>query len=296
MSSIQELRFHIRSIKNISQVTGALETVSTSKVRRLVQAYKTAQPYAEKAWKVLLHLARQPGHASLHPLLRERTKVDKVLVILVTSDRGLAGSYNINMVRDALKKFEDSSTPVSYVPVGKKGRDMLIRRGEHVMAEFSDIPSPPSFIDLSAIGYLVVNEFLMGEYDQVYLGYTRFINMTHQEQVVRKLLPLDVKYGDEQASYNVTHHSNLIFEYEPNPIELLDEIIPRFTAWQIYAGVLSAQASEHAQRRMAMHSAKSNANELIGDLELEYNKARQRIITNDILDITGGAETFNLST
>ena len=107
MSSIQELRFHIRSIKNISQVTGALETVSTSKVRRLVQAYKTAKPYAEKSWKVLLHLARQPGHTSLHPLLSERSKVNKVLVILITSDRGLAGAYNINLVRHVLQKFEN---------------------------------------------------------------------------------------------------------------------------------------------------------------------------------------------
>ncbi len=295
MSSIQDLRFHIRSIKNISQVTGALETVSTSKVRRLVQAYKAAQPYAEKSWKVLLHLARQPGHSSLHPLLRERTEVKKALVILIASDRGLAGSYNINIVRHALQQFKSYSIPVSYVAIGRKGRDMLIRQGEHVLAEFSNIPSPPSFIDLSAAGYLVVNEFLMGEYDQVYLAYTRFVNMTHQDQIVRKLLPLDVRYESEKSLDNVTHQSKLIFEYEPNQIELLDEIIPRFTAWQIYAGVLSAHASEHAQRRMAMHNAKSNARELINGLELEYNKVRQRTITNDILDVTGGTEMFNSS-
>ena len=293
MSSIQELRFHIRSIKNISQVTGALETVSTSKVRRLVQAYKTAKPYAEKSWKVLLHLARQPGHTSLHPLLSERSKVNKVLVILITSDRGLAGAYNINLVRHVLQKFENYKMPVSYIAIGKKGRDMLIREGEHVLAEFSNIPSPPSFIDVSAVGYLVVNEFLMGEYDQVFLAYTRFVNMTNQDLVVRKLLPLDVQYDETQGSFNITHQSQLIFEYEPNQIELLDEIIPRFTSWQIFAGVLSAHASEHAQRRMAMHNAKSNANELISDLKLEYNKARQRIITDDILDIAAGTETIN---
>lgn len=291
MASAREMRLRIRSIKNLSQVTRALETVSASKVRKATAAVTATRPYAEKAWKVLIHLARQPGANSLHPLLTERKTVNKVLVILISGDRGLAGAYNVNILRHTLLYFRDFETPVSYVSVGRKGRDLLLRRRKNVIAEFNDLPTPPTFLDVSPIGRLVVDDFLNGEYDQVYLAYTEFQNMIRQETVVRKLLPLEVKY-DGQGDNVTHHHTSSVFTYEPDQGELLSQIIPRFTALQVYKAILSAQASEHAARMVAMRNATDNAMDLVEALQLEYNKARQQAITNDILDIAGGAEAL----
>ncbi len=295
MPSTRELRLRVRSIKNLAQVTKALETVSASYVRKAVQATLATRPYAEKAWKVLIHLARQPGHTHLHPLLRERNEVRNVLVVLVSGDRGLAGAYNVNIMREALSAFAKSPVPVSYVTVGRKGRDMLLRRGKSVVAEFTNLPNPPTFADVSAIGRLVVEDFEKGIFDQVYVAYTEFVNMVTQRPTMRKLLPLEVTYSEDKnlQNYNVTHHqSSAVFTYEPDQEELLNQIVPRFTAIQIYQAILSAQASEHAARMLAMRNATASANDLIGNLQLEYNKLRQQLITNEMLDISGGAEAL----
>ncbi|MEN6481579.1 MAG: ATP synthase F1 subunit gamma [Anaerolineaceae bacterium] len=294
MASARDMRIRIRSVKNLSQVTRALQTVSASKVRKSVQAVTATQPYSEKAWEVLIHLASQPGHKSLHPLLAPRDHVNNTLVILMTGDRGLAGSYNVNIVRHTLDFFNQSSSPVSYVTVGKKGRDMLIRRQHKVLAEFSGLSNVPKFIETSQIGYLAVDSFLNGEFDEVYIAYTQFISMLNHKVVVRKILPLDVaisNYENEEA--NVTlREQHSVFIYEPGQTELLDEIVPRFTALQIYQAILSAQASENAARMMAMQNATENAIELVSLLQLEYNNIRQQSITNEMIDINGGVEAL----
>ncbi len=288
MASIREMRLRIKSVKSLAQVTRALETVSASKVRKAIQANQASKAYSEKAWKVLLHLARQPGHGNLHPLLSERSTVKKIMVVMISGDRGLAGSYNVNVLRNTLMHFDQYSQPVDYVCVGKKGRDLLLRRQANVIAEFSELSNPVSFLEISPIGRLIVDDFLSGEHDQFFIVYTDFISMTKQEVIIRKLLPLDVEYSDHGP--NATHPSgNSVFSYEPDQKELLDEIVPRFTAMQIYQAVLSSQASEHAARMIAMSNASENANELSGVLQLEFNKARQQSITNDMLDIVGGA-------
>ncbi|MCX6054549.1 MAG: ATP synthase F1 subunit gamma [Chloroflexi bacterium] len=288
MASIREMRLRIKSVKSLAQVTRALETVSASKVRKTVQANQITKPYAEKAWKVLLHLARQPGHAHLHPLLNERPQVRKVLVIMISGDRGLAGSYNVNVLRNTLTYFGQLGYPVDYICVGKKGRDLLLRRRANVIAEFSEFKNPATFLEISPINRLIVDDFLTEKYDQFYLSYTEFRSMTKQENVIRKILPLEVDFSGK--GYNATHKSgSAVLSYEPDQKILLDEIIPRFTAMQIYQAVLSSQASEHAARMIAMSNATENAQDLSGILQLEYNKARQQGITNDMLDIVGGA-------
>ena len=219
-----------------------------------------------------------------------------MLVVMVSGDRGLAGAYNVNILRQTLNHLAKTKVPVSYVAVGRKGRDLLLRRQKNVIAEFSHLPNPPSFIDVSAIGRLVVDDFEKGVYDQVYIAYTDFISMVNQKPVIRKLLPLEVNYSDSPADdddFNVTHHhTNSVFVYEPDQEELLNQIVPRFTALQIYQSILSAQASEHAARMVAMHNATESANDLIGALQMEYNKLRQQLITSEMLDITGGAEAL----
>jgi F-type H+-transporting ATPase subunit gamma len=295
MPSTRELRLRVRSIKNLAQVTRALETVSASNVRKAVQATLATRPYAEKAWQVLTHLARQPGHTNLHPLLTERSDVNKILVLMISSDRGLAGAYNVNILRTTLYRFADSAVPVSYVAVGRKGRDLLIRRRADVIAEFSNLPSPPSFMDVSAIGRMLVDEFEQGNYDQVYIAYTEYISMINQRPVVRKLLPLEFDSSGESGSPGTpgAKANGGVFAYEPDQTELLNEIVPRFTALQVYQAIISAQASEHAARMVAMRNATESANELISILQLEYNKLRQQLITNEMLDISGGAEALS---
>jgi F-type H+-transporting ATPase subunit gamma len=294
MASAREMRLRIRSVKNLSQVTRALETVSASKVRKAMALTLATKPYSEKAWKVLVHLARQPGHTTLHPLLTERNEVNNVLVVFISSDRGLAGALNMNILRHTLNSLNKTTAPVSFVTVGGMGRDMLVRRRKKVVAEFSMLPVSPSFSDISAVGQLVVEEFLEKRADQVYIAYTEFHNMLKQEPVMRKLLPLEVEFREEGVKdYNVTHHkTSSVFIYEPGPEELLNRIVPRFTALQIYQAVLSASASEHAARMIAMRNATDNANDLVNLLQLEYNKARQQSITSDMLDIAGGAEAL----
>lgn len=290
MASTRELRLRVRSIKNLAQVTRALETVSASYVRKAIQANESTRPYAQKAWHVLIHLACQPGHTSLHPLLAERNEIRKRLVIMVSGDRGLAGAYNVNILRATLSRFNASPQPVSYVAVGRKGRDLLIRRRKNVIAEFSRIPVPPSFTDVSAIGRLVVDEYQKQSFDEVYVAYTEFENMIVQKPVIRKLLPFDVQTIDTSEDPCLSQRG--VYTYEPDSADLLDEIVPRFTAIQIYQAILSAQASEYAARMVAMRNATDNANELINSLQLEYNKLRQNIITNDMLDIAGGANAL----
>lgn len=288
MPSTREMRIRIKSVQNLAQVTKAMETVAASRVRKAVAANAASRPYSEKAWKVLLHLARQPGSNSLHPLLKERSPIRNVLVLMVTGDKGLAGSYNVNVLRNTLFYFDQFSQPVKYLTVGKQGRDLLLRRHAGVVAEFTGLQSPASFLEVSPIARLVVDDFLNQLYDQVFISFTNFGGMTKQQPVIRKLLPLEVEYSGD--GYNVTHtKATSVFTYEPEQNEILDEVIPRFIATQIYQAILSSQASEFAARMLAMHNAADNAKQLVDMLKLDYNKARQQIITNEILDIVGGA-------
>jgi len=293
MASAREMRLRIKSVKNISQVTRALETVSASKVRKAINAVMATRPYATKAWQVLKHVSEQPGRDSLHPLLAHRDEVKRTLVVVITGDRGLAGAYNSNVIRFTAQRFDASATPTQYIAVGRKGRDLLIRRSKKVIADFSNLPAAPTFTDISAIGRLAVEEFSTGKVDEVYLVYTSFVNMGRQVANVKKLLPLELEGEGRVRDFEHTAHGPAAaYEYEPDMRGILDEIIPRFTALQVYQAVLESQASEHAARMVAMRNATDNAKELVGALQLAYNKVRQQGITNDILDIVGGAEAL----
>ncbi|MCJ7535650.1 MAG: ATP synthase F1 subunit gamma [Anaerolineales bacterium] len=294
MTTAREVRVRIKSVKNIAQVTRALQAVSASKVRKAMQAVTNTRPYATKAWQVLTHIAGQPGRESLHPLLTRRDKVSSVLVVLVTGDRGLAGAYTTNIVRYTLKQFGNYPVPVRYITVGRKGRDLMFRRGEQIIAEFSKLPAAPSFVDVSAIGRMAVSEYLEEHTDEVYLVYTDFINMVSQVPTVKKLLPLEI--GEEadrvQDFARAERGASPSYIYEPGQTEILDEIVPRFTALQVYHAILESLASEHAARMVAMKNATDSATDLAAGLQLEYNKARQQGITNEMLDIIGGAEAL----
>jgi F-type H+-transporting ATPase subunit gamma len=293
MANAREVRLRIRSVKNIAQVTRALQAVSASNVRKAMAAMLRTRPYATKAWQVLTHIASQPGRATLHPLLTPREEDRSELVLLVTGDRGLAGAYTSNIVRFALNRFNTSPIPVGYISIGRKGRDMLVRRRKNVIAEFSHLPAAPTFSDVSAIGRLAVDEFLSGRSDRVFLVYTDFINMVKQEPAIKQLLPLEIGAGEGRVeAFEPGKKASAAYIYEPSDEEILDEIVSRFTALQVYQAILESLASEHAARMVAMKNATDSATDLAGALQLELNKARQQGITSEILDIVGGVEAL----
>lgn len=297
MASAREMRLRIKSIENISQVTRALEAVSASRVRKAEARVRETRPYADKAWQVLKHLALQPASESVHPFLQIRQSINSVLVILITGDRGLAGAYNTNVVRYALENFGQADIPTRYISVGRKGRELLLRRRVDILAEFSDLPAEPTFADVSAIGRLAIDEFMQGNSDQVFVVYTDFVNLLTQIPSRKMLLPVafeEIPIGADTPqvrSVAAKQDGPLpTYIYEPSQEALISTIVPRLTELQVYQAITESLASEHAARMVAMRNATDNAVDLAGALRLEYNKARQQAITNDMLDIVGGAE------
>lgn len=294
MSSAREMRLRIQSVTNIAQVTRALQAVSASRIRRAQQAVQATRHYSDKAWHVLQHLSAQAGRDFIHPLLSDRDALANILVVMISGDRGLAGAYNSSIVRFALDRFASAPAPVHYAVVGRKGRDMLARRGAHIIADFSGLPDPVTFGDVSAVGRLAVEEYLEGRADRVYLVYTDFINLLRQIPRSRQLLPLQLEAPDiaDAAWVRKGQVGHVAYTYEPSEVQLIDQIVPRFTALQVFQAILESQASEHAARMVAMRNATENAHELVASLRLQYNKARQQAITSDMLDIAGGAEAL----
>jgi len=278
----------------MAQVTGALQAVAASKVRKAQAAVLATRDYSQSAWQVIVHLAAASDEA-LHPLLTRRTPVEGILLVLIAGDRGLCGAYNQNIVRTALDFVEKRGVPVRYITVGQRARDIMWRMGAEVVAEFHDIPVVASMTDVSGIARAAIDEFLEGRADEVHLARTDFVNLLIQRPVIQQLLPLSpAERGEMQAmmEYIVDVQPAPVAEYiyEPDAAAILDAVLPRFTELQVYQAVLEAQASEHAARMVAMRNATENAAALVDDLTLDYNKARQQAITREILDIAGGAE------
>jgi F-type H+-transporting ATPase subunit gamma len=301
MPTAREVRNRIRSVKNIAQITRALEAQSASKVRRAQARVLASRAFAEKAWEILLNVQSASSGSSsslLHPLLTPRTEVKQVMIILITSDRGLAGAFNSNIIRVARRFGARLGVPVQWITVGRKGRDILIRGRENVVAEFSNNASNPTIADVSPVARAAIDAFLSGEVDEVFIAYTDFINMLTQRPTVLRLLPLTPYETEDQAVSEFikdvpqVSSGDLIYEYEPSAEAILQEIVPRFTVLQLYQALLESQASEHAARMVSMRNATDNAGALVEDLTLAYNKARQATITNEILDIVGGANAL----
>jgi F-type H+-transporting ATPase subunit gamma len=295
VETLREIRRRIRSIGNLVQVTHALEAVSASKVQKAQAAVLETRPYSHRAWEVIVNLSGS-SEAPAHPLLTRRESVESVLVVLFTSDRGLCGAYNNNIIRAAASYANQLGVPARYIAVGRRGRDALWRSRENLIAEFHNLPAVPTFLDISPIAHTAMEEFLEGAADEIFLAYTDFINLAKQRPVIKRLLPLYPSELDQQAvsEYVIDMKPVGVAEYiyEPGREEILDAVLPRFTELQIYQAALEAAASEHAARRMAMHNATENAEELLRDLTLMRNKARQASITSELLDIAGGAEAL----
>ncbi|MCJ7693904.1 MAG: ATP synthase F1 subunit gamma [Anaerolineaceae bacterium] len=294
MQSTKNLQRRINSIENLTQMTKAIETVSAVKFRHAVKSLQASRPYAEKAWKVLMHLARQPGHESLHPLLLERETIKNALVILVSADTGLVGAFNNQIVQYTLDYFKHHSYTIQFIALGLKGKIVLNKYHQEIIADYSFLPDPPSFSDILPISRMVIDRYSKEEADRIFIAYTRYVNKFSQVPIIRKLLPLETAKADDPADlFNVTHPTHQVFNFEPEGQEILDFIIQRFTAIQIQEAILESLASEHSSRMMTMHNASENGKELYKKYELNYHRIRQKGITDDLLDIINGSSAVS---
>lgn len=299
MPSVREIKRRIRSVKNIQQITMALEAVSASKVRRATAQALSARAYADLAIRVMGHITQaSPPNTPLHPLLARRENVGTVTVALITSDRGLSGAYNTNVFRVARRFAERIGKPVRWVAVGRKGRDLLVRSREKVVAEFTELPAWWSIDRVRPIARLLNEEFMNGYSDEVYVAYTEFINTLTQQPRVQPVLPIvpeqeaDLIHLDYMKIRREEAKNLGDYIFEPSAAAILEEIVPKFNENIVFELLLESAASEHSARMVAMRNASENAKALSSDLQLSYNKARQAAITAEILDIVGGVEAM----
>ena len=281
MATIRQINRRIKSVRNTSKVTKAMEMIAASKMRRAQERTLAARPYAEKIRQVLADLAAQTrvGEES-HPLLVKRL-VNKVAVVHITPDRGLCGGLVANVNRNAARFIMDSKgVPVTNIAIGRKGRDFMLRSGQQVRAEFINLSDKPSVADILPVARIVVDDYTAGLVDEVYISYTQFVNTAAQKATILKLLPI------EPAVFEAGENNEYI--YEPTSEEVIEALLPRFIEMSLYHALLEAIASEQSARMVAMRNATDNAHELIDELTLKYNKARQEMITKELLDIVGG--------
>jgi F-type H+-transporting ATPase subunit gamma len=287
MPSTREIRRRIRSVKNISKVTKAMETVAAAKMRKAQQQVLMTRPYAEKSREVLAYLARlRASAAPEQPLLQQR-EIKKIALLLITGDRGLAGSYNANVIREAMiqaRELEEQGMQVSVVTVGAKGRDFMLRHGPPLHAVFTGLSDRPSANDVAPIAQILIDDFINQSFDAVYIVSTKFVNTIRQEPEINQLLPIQPAEPEQPMAAD--------YIFEPDPQAILGEVLRGLTELQILQAVYESMASEQSARMVAMRNATESANELIGELTLSYNKARQEAITKELLDIVGGSSAL----
>ena len=288
MATPREIRRRIKSVKNISQVTRAMEAVSASKMRRAQSQVLATRPYAQKAWEIASFLARQAQSGRAPHSLLEQRPVEKIAMVLITPDKGLTGGMIANMLRAAQAFRRAQTKPVSLITVGRKGRDFCNRYGGGIVAEFTKLGDAPPLSRITPISKLVLDAFLTREFDSIYLAYMDFKSITVQRPIVRQILP--VKPADPAAAGTANFYPSYI--YEPDEETLLEELMPRLIELQIYQSVLESLASEHSARMVAMRNATNNAKDLVGNYTLTLNTVRQAGITRDMLDIVGGVEAL----
>lgn len=286
MATTRAIQRRIKSVRNISQVTRAMQMVAASKMRRAQQATLASRAYADKAREILSYLAAQPGRNKiLHPLLEERTQIKNTLLILMASDRGLCGAYNMNILRATFDHIKRAESPVKLVTLGKRGRDFVVRAGKSIIADFTGLNDKPTVLQIAPIAKIAIEEFETGQVDRVDIAFTSFVNVLVQRPQIRQLLPLSAPAEPVDAAHAV-------YLYEPDPETILNTVLPRLTELQIYQALLESVASEHSARMVAMRNATDNALELIEGLTLAMNKVRQTSITKEMLDIVGGANAL----
>ncbi|MEK3764616.1 ATP synthase F1 subunit gamma [Solibacillus sp. FSL K6-4121] len=281
MVNLREIKGRINSTKSTKQITKAMQMVSSSKLRRAEQNAKAYVPYMEKIQEVVGAIAAGTKDSG-HPMLTSRP-VKKTAYLVIGSDSGLAGAYNSSILREVqntIMKRHNSTDEYVILAVGRVVRDYFVKRGHNVIADVIGLPDQPSFADIKEIARNAVGMFIDGTYDELYMYYNHFVSAIQNEVTVKKVLPLtDIAPSSSDAAY----------EFEPSGEAILEVLLPQYAESLIYGAILDGKASEHSARMTAMKNATDNANDLIADLSLQYNRARQAAITQEITEIVGGA-------
>lgn len=313
MAKTREIQRRIKSIANIRKITKAMEMVSAAKMRKAIEAVLKTRTYANLSWEMVLNLAKLSAkqHEPMHHLLAERHKIKKVLLILITSNRGLCGSLNTAIINKAKESIIKHPTETDVVLIGHKG--IGLANASKIIAEFPKTDLVSSINEILPIAKMVMEEYVHRHYDKVILAYTDFINATRQIPRVKQLLPIDVRTKDQylgvvgqdpkigmtkelikEESKKHLIADGFVHEYvfEPSPKEVLNKIVPKLIEVQLYQALLESNAAEHSARMAAMHQATSAAVDIVSELTLFYNKARQASITSELAEISAGANAL----
>lgn len=286
MANSREIQRRIRSVGNMSQITRAMEMVSAVKMRRAQQRVTASRPYSEQLRQIMSDLASQqpdPEQLTQFPLLQRRP-VKNVMMIVVAPDRGLTGALNTNILRRATRYIlEEAQGSVSMITIGKKSRDYFVKTKQNVVAEYISLGDDVTLDVVRGIADVAIDEFVSGRVDAVYVVYAKFINTLTQRPEVVQILPMEAP---------ATHEGNVDYIFEPSPEEVLSALLPRYIEAQLYQAILESLASEHSARMVSMRSASDNAKEIVQELTLSRNKARQAQITQEVSEIAAGANAM----
>ena len=300
MASTKEIKRRIKSVKSTKKITKAMELVAASKMKRAVSSTLASRLYAEYSWEVLTSIARNTEKIT-HPLFLER-EVKNILLLLITSDRGLCGAYNTQIIKKVLflLKKENENIKIDIITIGKKGDMMMRRVGRNIIASFFELPSNISLSDIVPISELAINEYNLNHYDKVLIAYTDFISALSQKPNIRQIIPVsktslkelidtfgdNLRNKDEKPASQTDRVTNYLFEGDQDL--LIGSLAEKLTRMQIYQMLLESNASEQSSRMVAMKNASEAAGEMIDDLTLIFNKARQSNITREISEISAG--------
>ncbi len=321
MATAKEIQSRIKSIANTKKVTRAMEMVAAVKMRKAIEAVLRTRTYANLSWLTVLNLSQANGQGkeakALHPLFCRRPKIKRVAIILITSNRGLCGGFNtaiINKAHQSIQKHQSSQIDTEFILIGKKGALVNRYYGYKIAAEFPKQDLVSRVEEVISIAGLAIADFLSGRYDKVMVAYTDFVSPAKQVPRVKQLLPVDIEAQDEylgivgqdtrvgldeefiaQKKEKYLKDKKFRYEYlfEPSAEEVLAEMVPRLIEVQLFQALLESNASEHSARMAAMHQATDAAEEMVKELTLFYNKARQSAITAEIAEISAGAEALS---
>jgi len=297
MATLRDIRQRIGAVKNTAKITSAMKMVAAAKLRRAQEAIMSARPYTLKLSEILTNLASASDEDFFHPLLRKPKTVRSIAIVVVSSDRGLCGSFNANLLKAAIYHIEKTlpaqfpSAKISVVPIGKRAVSFFNKRTVPIIQEYPDIFAKLDFSTAFDIASIITDGFINEKYDRVEIFGNEFKSIIKQEVKHYSLLPLDNTKSEQKAKHQDGEMNN-DYIFEPSRGEIMNELLPKFLNLQVWTALLESNAAEQAARMMAMDNATTNARDLIRALQLQYNKARQASITKEMLEIVGGAEAL----
>jgi len=315
MPNTRDIKRRIRSISSTKKVTRAMEMVAATKMRKAIEAVLKTRPYANLSWTTVLNLSKAIGshYEDVHPLLVKRKEIKKVAVILITSNRGLCGAYNSAIINQAHQFIKRLAIQTNFILIGRRGQAIYKYFNYNIIADFPKADLIEEVSEIIPVSQMIIKDYLVGNYDKILLAYTDFISTTKQIPRVKQLLPIDItsqeeylgivgqnsrlgldkKFIEEKEKQHLSDGKfKLEYTFEPSPAEVLDEMLPRLIEVQLYQAILEANASEHSARMNAMHQATEAAGDMVNELTLFFNKARQASITREIAEISAGANAL----